>query len=302
MGFASLMAPSIDSLSPARGPTSGGDLLVLRGTGFGPRVAVWFGAAPGEVVSVRETEVHVRTPAHGEATVDLRLANLAPSLEPIPAEVTTRPSAYTFLVARLAPESDLTRLIRTLLRALRNQVLDNVSLSVSADFDDDPFGAVDLTAIARLPSLVLSGPRITENRFYSSNELVEERVEGASGPEIRRRRTALTVDVEFAVTGASDRAVELLNMMAALATFFGTNAWLIMERDPLRPELGTVRWELAPAGELHTSLEGKDDVRAFSWGLLVRGFDIHEGLPLDLAKAVGGAGAEVAVTPTGGAP
>jgi hypothetical protein len=122
-------------------------------------------------------------------------------------------------------------------------------------------------------------------------------VAGANGPEIRRRRPPFTVDLEFALTGASDRAVELLNMMTAVAAFLDRNRWLSMERDPANPTGGAVRWEMDASGELQTNFEGKDDVRAFTWGLVIRGFDVDEGLPLDIGKAVAEGGADLGVAP-----
>ena len=98
-----------------------------------------------------------------------------------------------------------------------------------------------------------------------------------------------------ALTGASDRAVELLNLIGATSAFLNTNRWVAMLRDPDEPAKGSVRWEMDPLGELHVNLEGKDDVRAFTWGLVIHGFDIDEGQLLDLGKAVSDAGAEVNV-------
>ena len=49
---------------------------------------------------------------------------------------------------------------------------------------------------------------------------------------------------------------------------------------------GSVRWEMDPEGDFQTRLDGPDDVRAFTCGFVVRGFDIDEGLPRDLGKAV----------------
>jgi hypothetical protein len=68
-----------------------------------------------------------------------------------------------------------------------------------------------------------------------------------------------------------------------------------MLRDPDDLGKGKVRWELDPHGELQVNLEGKDDVRAFTWGLVIRGFDIDEGLPLDLNRAVGDQGTNVTI-------
>ena len=291
--------PVITSLSAATGPSSGGDLVVLRGTGLAERVAVAFGDAAAEVVSVRPEgaafAVQVRTPAHAESVVDVVVRNLDAAGAPVPGEVATLAGAYRFLRPRIVKEADLTRLVRALLRELKRQVIENVSLSVAVDFDDTPLDGLDVITVAKVPSLVLSGPRLKENRFFSSNEPHEEVVASPSGPELQRRRPAYTVDVEFGLTGASDRAVELLNLVAAVATFFSRNRWLELARDPDDAAKGTARWELDRAGELRTTLDGKDDVRAFTWGLVVRGFDVDEGLPLDLGKAVAGAGPDLTI-------
>jgi hypothetical protein len=300
-----MATPTLVSVSPASGPTGGGDLVTLKGA-FGARIAVRFGDDWATVVSVRDEAgvsiAYVRTPPHAEALVGVTLANVDASGAVVVGESVALVDAYRFVRPRIVAEADLTRLIRSLLRELKRQVIENVSLSVAIDFDDGPLDGLDVTAIAKLPSLVLSGPRIKENRFYSTNTLEEEMVSGANGPEIRRRRPPFTVDLEFAITGASDRAVELLNMMTAVAAFLDRNRWLSMDRDPSSTARGVARWEMDASGELQTNLEGKDDVRVFTWGLVIRGFDIDEGLPLDIGKAVAEGGAELGVAPMAGAP
>jgi hypothetical protein len=293
------VVPTLRSVTPAAGPASGGDVVTIVGTGLGASVAVAFGAAAATVLSVRDegglSIVHARPPAHAEAVVDLAVTNLDAAGAPIAGETAKLANAYRFLRARIVRESDLTRIVRALLRELKRQVIENVSLSVAIDFDDNVLDGLDVTAIASLPSLVLTGPHLRENRFYSSNEALEEVVVGPAGPEIQRRRPPLTVDVGFAITGASDRAVELINMIAATTTFLNRNRWLVLDRDPANPAAGTVRWEMDADGELRTDLDGKADVRAFTWGLVVRGVDVDEGLPLDLARAVTDEGATVGV-------
>jgi hypothetical protein len=293
------------SIAPSIGPASGGDLVTLLGAGLGPSTEVHFGDAAATVVSLREEAgaaiLQVRTPAHAEGAVDVTVANLDAAGAPVPGETAKFPNAYRYQRARIVREADLTRIVRALLRELKRQVLENVSLSVAADFDDTPLDGLDVTAIASLPSLVLTGPRLRENRFYSTNEAVEEVVAGPTGPELQRRRPPLTVDVAFTITGASDRAVELINLMAATATFLNRNRWLVLDRDPLDASAGTVRWEMDADGELRTDLDGKGDVRAFGWGLVIRGVDVDEGLPLDLARAVADGGADVGVGVMGAA-
>jgi len=285
-----MAVPALTGINPAAGPTSGGDLVRLVGTGFAPNVAILFDGASAEVLSVREEAgvwlADVRPPAHLEGAVDVLLRNLDVDGVPVPGEDALLAGAYRFLRPRIVSESDLTRIVRTLLRELKRQVLANASMTVSVDYDDTTIDGLNVVALSKLPSLVLSGPRVVENRFFSTNEPHEDMIPGAGGPELQRRRPPLTVDLAFTLTAASDRTVELLNLMAAVATFLNRNRWIALPRDPEDDGAGTVRWEMDPEGEVQTRLDGPDDIRAFTWGFVVRGFDIDEGLPADLGKAV----------------
>lgn len=282
-----MAAPTINSLTPARGPTSGGDLVAVLGTGFAESVVVRFGDVAAEVLAVRDgSTALVRTPRHALGTVDVVLGNLDAWGQPVPGEGATLAEAYEFERPSLAEESDLTRLVRTLLRELKRQVLGNTDMAVSIDYGEVAPNGASVAVIASLPSLVLSGPRIAENRAYSTNEATGVVVAGTSGPELERRRPALTVDLAFTLTGASNRTAGLLNLMAAVATFLNRNRWIEMARDPANPGAGTVAWEMDPDGDFRTKLDGPDDVRAFTCGLVVRGFDIDEGLPLERTRAI----------------
>ncbi len=112
----------------------------------------------------------------------------------------------------------------------------------------------------------------------------------------------ITVDLSFTITAALDRTVELLNLMAAVATFLNRNRWFALPRDPEDEDAETVRWEMDPDGDFQTRLDGPDDVRAFTCGFVVRGFDIDEGLPLDLGKEVAELGLDTDAISPGGTP
>ena len=301
-----MAVPTLTGVSPATGPTAGGDVVRLTGTGFAPHVAVLFGDIPAEVLSVRDEAgvslADVRTPAHAEAVVDVTVRNLDAAGVPVPGEEATLADGYRFHRPRIVTESDLTRLVRTLLRELKRQVIANVSMTVSVDYDDTTVDGMNVIAIAQLPSLVLSGPRVGENRFFSTNEPHEDVVAGPSGPELMRRRPPYTVDLSFTLTAASDRTVELLNLMAAVATFLNRNRWVELPRDPDAPDAATARWEMDPEGEFQTRLDGPDDVRVFSCGFVIRGFDIDEGLPLDVGRAVVETELDTEAIAPGGAP
>ena len=282
--------PTITTLTPSTGPASGGDLVRLVGTGFAARVVVRFGGRPAVVAAVRDevgvSIVDVRTPAHEAGVADVELENLDANDAPIAGESVLLVGAYRFARATVAREADLTRIIRQLLRELKRQVLANVSATVSVDYDDTIIDGLNVIAMAKVPSLVLSGPTLRPNRFYSANVPHEDVVEGSAGPEMIRRKPPYTVDLVFLLTAGSERTVELFNLMAAVATFLNRNRWLELPRDPDDSARGAVRWEMDADGEFRTQLASKDDVRAFTCGFVVRGFDVDEGLPLDLGKLV----------------
>jgi hypothetical protein len=282
--------PVISGISPATGPTAGGDLARITGEDFAAQVEVLLGDAPATVSSVREEAgisiADIRTPSHVAGVVDLTLRNLDAGGSPMPGEEAVLPGAYRFFTPQIVQEADLTRLVRGLLRELKKQIIANASMTVSVDYDDTTIDGLNVVAISRLPSVVLSGPKVIENRFFSTNTPHEDVVPGSSGPELLRRRPPFTVDLSFTITAASDRTVELLNLMAAVATFLNRNRWFELPRDPGDNSAGSVRWEMDPEGDFQTRLDGPDDVRAFTCGFVVRGFDIDEGLPRDLGKAV----------------
>src|ERR1700733_11384070 len=121
------MKPSIQSVSPAAVGAAGGELVQITGAGIGPRVAVLFGARPAEVLAILSTgdvvAVDVRVPASEAGAVSILLQNVASDGSPIAGETASAP--FRFLRALLGVESDLTRLVRVLLRALKSQVIAN---------------------------------------------------------------------------------------------------------------------------------------------------------------------------------
>ena len=154
--------PTLASLAPTAGPASGGDLVRLFGASFAPRLMVRFGERPAVVLGSREDAgrsiADVRAPAHDSVLVDVVVQNLDEDHLPIPGELAVLAGAYRFLRPAVARESDLTRAVRQLLRELKRQVLANVSATVSVDYDDNVVDGQSLIAMAKVPSLVLSGP------------------------------------------------------------------------------------------------------------------------------------------------
>ena len=160
-------------------------------------------------------------------------------------------------------------------------------MRVSVDYADERHvDGMRVVPIATLPAVVLSPLRLPPNRMYATRELRERVVAGPNGPEIVRHRPSLTVDAIFRLTGSSDRVVELLNLLDAVGKFLNRTKWLEMDRDPERPELGRVQWEMDPAGDFRTSLDGPDELAAFTIDVVVRGFDLDAGQPLDATQSI----------------
>jgi hypothetical protein len=161
-------------VTPVAGPASGGDLVRLVGTGFAPKVAVRFGerAATDRCPSVTRpasaswTSERLRT-KRASSTSSCRTSTRTGV--PVAGESVLLAGAYRFARATVAREADLTRVVRQLLRELKRQVLANVSATVSVDYDDTVIDGLNVIAMAKVPSLVLSGPTLRPNRFYSAN-------------------------------------------------------------------------------------------------------------------------------------
>jgi hypothetical protein len=216
--------PTITSIQPARGPSSGQTLVTISGAGMrlpppppasGPTtgalpqtVGIRIGAMAATRVLVREdvggTIATCLTPPGTPGPADILLQNLDGAGQPIAGEAVLVPGAFTYERPALATESRLTRLVRTLLRALKAQVIENVNLTVHTDFDASPEDGLHLAAVARLPALVLAGPELRQNRAYSMNQQPVRALRDAEGFAVHR--VPYTVDVGFTLIGITDPA------------------------------------------------------------------------------------------------
>jgi hypothetical protein len=311
-----MSTPIATSLAPATGPTGGLTLVELQGSGFRlpptppafgptttprPTVAVLVGGRPATSVRVLASDrLSFLSPRNDAGARDVVVRNLDDDSAPIAGEETILAGGFTYFRPQLATESDLTRLVRTLLRELKRQVIDNVVLTVQTDFDAETGDELHLAQLASLPGLVLVGPELIEDRFYSVNRLPE----APTGPEVfARRRVPYTVDLGFTLIGTSDHTVELLNLMAAAELFFHRNKVLEMERDAADPAAGSVRYEmdLTPGGDLKvTSQPNESNVRSFSGAVVVRGFDLEDlaGVASDSVVERGARVTEVVLEPS----
>ena len=300
-----MSAPVVTSLKPAKGPTGGLTLVTVEGTGFrvpaasgAPTVGVLVGGRPALDIRVWSPGLLTFvTPAADVGPADVVVRNVDDAGQPIPGEEAVLRSAFAYELPSLTPESDLTRLVRTMLQELKRQVLPNVSLTVQTDFDSETGAQLSVTELASLPGLVLVGPELSQDRFYSLNELPAQ---DTSAVGFARRRVPYTVDLTFTLVGVSDHTTELLNLMAAAQLYFHRNKYFEMDRDPSSPIPGRVRHEMdiAQGGDLKvTSQPNESNVRSFSGSFVVRGFDLEDlaGFPGESAVESGAKVTEVAL-------
>lgn len=298
-----MTVPTITSITPDTGLTSGRAFVTIVGAGMRlpppppptgltsgvlpVTVEVLFGGLRATKVSVRDdlanppdgTIVTCLSPPQAPASVDVVLRNLDDAGVPIAGEEVTEPGAFSYLRTDLTRESELTRLVRTLLRALKTQVLENLNLTVHTDFDDTTGDQLHVAAVSKLPALVIVGPELDENRFYSLNDLTEVGGGDAVGLPFTVRRVPYTVDLTFQLIGMSEHTVELINLMRLCTTFFHKNKRLEMDRDASDPSQGRVAYEMdfISGGQLKVeSRPNESNVRHFAGTFVIRGFDIDE--------------------------
>lgn len=298
-----MAVPTITSIAPAIGHTRGRGLVEIIGTGFQtwvipaptgaptapawPTVKVLFGGAPGtEVAVVSSSRLFVRAPPSplggvkpdfGEGEVDVILSNVDEDGDLIGSETVTAIAAYEYRRQQLSAESDLARLVRTLLQEMKRQIIPNVSNTTHSDFDLESADLLDIVDVAELPAVVIFGPSIQENRFFSLNGPVTRQL---TNGEYETRPASDTDDLLFAFVAVSDLKLEALNLQSSVRSFFANNKWLTMARDPNNLPLGEVKYDMqldATGIGFVPSGDGKSNLRSFSGSFVVRGFD-HEDL------------------------
>ncbi len=275
-----MAVPVIVSMTPSRGASVGGDLVRLVVRDAGRFVGVWLGGRP-VMFSSREERAEgsvlwLRMPALVVGQALLVVENLDDRGQPIPGErIEWR--GYDAEPSNLVTEGIVVSITRALLRRLREHVVPTVRLAVAVDFDDDLADGARLVPLAESPSITLGGPTLEINRFYAPVAPTRLPVATPAGLRIVEHAPGLTVDLIYDVSGSSDSAVELLNLMAATSRFLGRTRWLGLPRDPLAPGAGEVRWELDTDGRMRSSSSGNDGVNVFSTQIWIRGVTLDQG-------------------------
>lgn len=275
-----MAVPAVVSMSPSRGLSVGGELVRLVVRDAARQVGIWLGERP-VLFSSREEHSEssifwLRLPPLVVGEALLVVENLDEHGRPIPGErIEWR--GYEAERSSLVAEGTIATITRALLRLLREHVTASVRYSVAVDFDSDVADGARLVPLAESPSLTLGGPTLEINRFYAPVAPVRRTVETLAGPRLVEESPGLTVDLVYEVTGSSQRAVELLNLMSVTALFLGRTRWLALPRDPVRPAAGELRWELDVDGGMRAAHAGADGIHVFTTQIRIRGVTLDHG-------------------------
>lgn len=298
-----MAVPTLTACAPSTVFT-GGQLVTLTGTNFRgpyplpasgpvptppPTVAITFdGVLASGVAWISATELTCFAPNHDPGSAVIQIQNLDSSGNPISGEAVSASGLVTYKRADLTVESDFTRLTRTLLLLMRQQIIDNVVQTVESDYTSDADRAqFNFVETATLPCVVLFAPTTKENLFYDW-ELTPERQ--TSDTTYEERRFMKTVDVTWKIVLLDDHQTRMQNLVALVQNFFTINNWLYMDRDPSNLPLGKVRYEMEADDFGSTGTPNNSNVRAFSGSVTVRGFTYEDvaGMPGTMLSRRGG--------------
>jgi len=307
--------PTIINIVPPEAPTSGRKIIEIYGSNFRqlsplnsnfppfepapPSVEVLFGDEPAtEVQIIRSNLLRVLPPIspipatessnYGSGTVDVTVRNIDDSGIAIPGEEVILADGFEYKHPGLdsVTSSELAMLVTALIKDMRKQIIPNVLLGQHTEYDSDSTDSYNITDVGKLPAIVLTGPEIPENRFYSYN--YSESVP-ASDNNTYEVRHPYTVDVKFGVVGITDLKHVLLNLMSHFTTYMRRNKFFRMLRCPDDPSQGIIEYELDfdVDGDLRARTRANNsNIQSFVGSIILRGFNVEGFAGFDLDEVI----------------
>lgn len=285
----------VSALNLTTALVAGGNYVRIDGSGFQepfapaaegvtselpPSMGVWFGKVPSpQVLVASPTQLYARVPQHAAGTVDLRLANLQLNGQEVPGEYKVLANAFTFKrrdLSSAGKEPPLMRVVRALRQLLSQQVLAETVMITHTDYDQSPGDGLNIVEVSKVPALLLVGPNIKEDRFYSENEL-----RTAPGPDGRmiELEPAYVVSVTFSVSCIADATTELLRIEQDYTSTIHRNKHLFVPRDETNEAAGFDKYELdfVDGGDMPVvSAPGLSNIRQFNGGIMLRGVPLDD--------------------------
>lgn len=288
-----------------QGPTAGGNVVEIYGDNFQlppaapttnvstgsednpPTVEVLFnGVASPRVEVVRSNCLRAIAPgsplqaitAAGlvspEGLVSITVRNIDGTGVLIPTEEIILADAYTYTRAGLtAADVGTVAYIdqEFMLRWIRDTI-DNVSKGSHTEWDPSTADDLNIIAIAEMPAIVLVGPDLPENSFYSVRELQELDLGDGTVALVAPPRT---VDFTYDVILIADNEAQMMALVQLVTDFVKQTSKFTIDRCPDDLALGTITYELEQVSALtRQSRPNNSNVRSYTTTVVLRGIDI----------------------------
>lgn len=295
--------PIVTTITPSTGLAFGRELVEILGENFreppeipnvipvpipAPTVEVRFDGVLAETLEVvNGGRILVITPpgretidAAGDAVaIEVTVTNLDDNGDPIPGETGTNAAGFTYRLPMMHTMTTLQFVVNKLIQDFKDQLHPNVMLTVHTDWDGTLDG-LNIANIARLPAIILDGPDMRENRFYSRNAKTEVDLTDGS-EEFAIKREPRTVDLGFDMLLLSDNVQEILNLAQHVTQFFHRNKVFRLPDDLANPdpdEYTEYEMDMQTGGDFSWATEPNNgNLRQMRGSFLIRGLDIAEG-------------------------
>lgn len=229
------------------------------------------GGRPVEKLSfVSDSELVCDTLPCDPGPVAIQIQNIAEDGSAIAGEAVTDTRSLIAERVDLTKRADLTRVANTLVKELQRQVIANVMLTTSVDWDGGEQIELAELNIASLPAICVMGPALDENRMYATLRPVLKEPDG----RYSRRRTFDAYDLRFRVLVLDQFEQRLLNLLALIVQFFKSNHTLRVARSDGAAD--EVAYEMEGSDFQGTSTNNKSDLRVCSGTALIRGFQFED--------------------------
>lgn len=306
--------PIVTTITPSTGLAFGRELVEILGQNFReppaipanvipvpvaePTVEVLFDGVLAETLEVvNGGRILVLTPPGREtadvsgdaAPITVTVTNLDDNGDPIPGETGTNATGFTYRLPEMYSMTTLQFVVNKFIQDLKDQVHPNVMLTVHTDWDGTLDG-LNIANIASFPAIVLDGPEVRQNRFYSRNALTEVELEDGS-EEFAIKREPRTVNLGFDILLLSDNVQEILNLAQHMTQYFHRNKYFRLPNDLANPDPNDwTEYELdyQPGGDFSWATEPNNgNIRQMRGACLIRGIDIAEGPIVGKGAALG---------------
>lgn len=198
-----------------------------------------------------------------DGAYDVKLVNIDDSDAPIATEEVTATIQYRPLRPNLSIRSHLDETLSSLLRSLKQQIVENVSWTTDSDYNEDEETA-EIAMPARLPALVLSGLTVNEtNRHgvtYEEDENIDDPDTGGNFISYRR---PMIVDIGATLIGVADDSHDIIGLLQATKMYFRKNNTLRVRRDIEEISAGYINYNLRASRE--TAVSVREDNTNLQW-------------------------------------